>query len=110
MNAAAESHDQVMQVETEVDLDYMFQMPKGNTTATFKNHVQRYTKPFIPFRLELAHAKQLFGKRNMSASRIDLCEVMCGDQSELTRQTISLGGKAIRFSKESGDLYSCSKS
>eukprot|EP00435_Cladocopium_sp_Y103_P063516 s1136_g25.t1 len=40
----------------------------------------------------------------MSAARVDLMEVMCGEHSELTKQTIVLGGKAMRFSKIDGDL------
>ena len=96
---------QIMHTEHEVDLDYVFQMPKDVSTDTFKAQVQKLVKQY---RNELAQAKHTYGRRNMHVSRIDLCEVMCGDQSELTRQTMSLGGKAIRFAKTDGDLSTAS--
>jgi len=40
----------------------------------------------------------------MQQSRIDLLEVMCHDQSELTFQMKNVGGKALRFSTTQGDL------
>ena len=96
---------QIMHLEHEVDLDYVFQMPKDVSTDTFKAQVQKLVKQY---RNELAQAKHTYGRRNMHVPRIDLCEVMCGDQSELTRQTLSLGGKAIRFAKTDGDLSTAS--
>eukprot|EP00435_Cladocopium_sp_Y103_P044365 s2174_g12.t1 len=50
----------------------------------------------------------MFANRHMKAPRIDVLEVMCDSQSELTRQTLMLGGKAMRFSLQDGDLSAAS--
>lgn len=39
-----------------------------------------------------------------SHRRLDLMEVMCSPESELTNQMLSLGGSAMRFGKAEGDL------
>ena len=83
-------------------VDYMFQMPEGVSTKTFKNQVQHMVKQFCT---ELESAVRVSNGSLRSTSRIDLLEViMCGDQSELSRQTIHLAGKARRFTLGDGDL------
>ena len=43
----------------------------------------------------------LFPKK---CNRIDVLEVMCSEHSEITKQTLHLGGKAFRFGLAEGDL------
>ena len=93
--------DHALTAEQADNLDYIFQMPQNVSIATFKNQAQRFTKQF---RNELRQIQLSCSQRRMSALRVDLCEVMCGSQSELTRQVMNMGGKAIRFSEVDGDL------
>eukprot|EP00435_Cladocopium_sp_Y103_P037577 s2392_g10.t1 len=48
--------------------------------------------------------QQLESKSNSSRTRLDLLEVMCSAESELTSQVRKLGGKAERFGRVQGDL------
>ena len=79
----------------------MFQMPENVSTDTFKTKVQRLVKQF---RLELEKTKEVYNTRKFAAPKIDLYEVMCSSQSELARQVLALGGKAMRFAETDGDL------
>ena len=40
----------------------------------------------------------------MHQARLDLMEVMCQDQSELTHQVLNQHGKAMRFGLQQGEL------
>ena len=96
-----DNHDDVFSTQHDDGLDYLFQMPEGTSTGTFKNQVQRMVKQF---RMELENTIKMSKVSHRAVSRLDFLEVMCGDQSELTRQTIQLGGKARRFTLHDGDL------
>ena len=96
-------HDHtVLQVtHADDDLDYVFQIPIDASAETFRSRVQKLVKQY---RLELKSIQDRFSKHRMSSARLDLCEVMCSNQSELTRQAIALGGRAKRFTKSNADL------
>eukprot|EP00435_Cladocopium_sp_Y103_P009939 s2791_g2.t1 len=96
-------HDHtVLQVtHADDDLDYVFQIPIDASAETFRSRVQKLVKQY---RLDLKSIQDRFSKHRMSSARLDLCEVMCSNQSELTRQAIALGGRAKRFTKSDADL------
>eukprot|EP00435_Cladocopium_sp_Y103_P050848 s935_g15.t1 len=54
--------------------------------------------------MEFHAVAQSMKDRRMSSARVDLYEIMCSSQSELTKQVLNLGGKALRFSQAEGDL------
>ena len=81
----------------DVDNDYYFASPHGEMNRSFKNQVQKLVKQFSA---ELQSVKPpRFHQR-----RLDLLEVMCHDQSELTKQAQMIGGHAQRFGLAQGDL------
>eukprot|EP00435_Cladocopium_sp_Y103_P040528 s1361_g11.t1 len=71
-----------------------FQIPTDASAETFRSRVQKLVKQY---RLELQSIKERFSKHRMSSARLDLCEVMCSNQSEL-------GSRAKRFTKSDADL------
>jgi hypothetical protein len=82
------------------DLDYEFMSP--NISNSFQAQISRNVKKFL---LELQSVEQcLLNSDHRKLPRLDLLEVMCSEQSELTRQVQGLGGKAQRFGRVQGDL------
>ena len=82
------------------DLDYEFMPPK--IPNSFQARISRDVKKFL---LELQSVEQcLSNSDHRKLPRLDLLEVMCSEQSELTKQVQGLGGKAQRFGRVQGDL------
>ena len=80
------------------DVDFEF-LPKTDAVQqTFQQTIQKYVKQFTR---ELQHVVQ---KQPAQGRRLDLMEVMCDAQSELTQQVNAAGGWAIRFGLLQGDL------
>ena len=78
--------------------DFEFSTPDGHHEQSFKSAVQKLVAQFT------AELKTVNSPR-LHQRRLDLLEVMChSDDSELTKQTLHLGGKAQRFGLEQGDL------
>ena len=78
------------------DLDFDF-MTTGNANS-FQSKIRRFTKELQSvIQHQSAHS-------NPRTARLDLLEVMCSEQSELTRQVLNLGGRAKRFGRVQGDL------
>eukprot|EP00435_Cladocopium_sp_Y103_P013861 s2131_g3.t1 len=106
--ALAESERQNRAVDPEVinaqtvswpDMDFDFIGPKDSQGyhAMIKRYVQQFTK-------ELDQVKHACQTGNHRMPKLDLLEIMCSEQSELTKQVQRLGGRAQRFGKVQGDL------
>lgn len=76
--------------------DYEFECDP-TTTSTYPRVIKKLIKQFEA-ELQEIHVTPIKGKR------IDLLEVMCGNQSELTKQMMNQGGCAIRHDPQKGDL------
>ena len=82
------------------DLDYEFVSP--NSPNSFQARINRDVKKFL---LKLQSVERcLPNSDHRRLPRLDLLEVMCSEQSELTKQVQGLGGKAQRFGRVQGDL------
>ena len=77
--------------------DFEFSTPDGHHEQSFKSAVQKLVAQFT------AELKTVNSPR-LHQRRLDLLEVMCHSDSELTKQTLHLGGKAQQFGLEQGDL------
>ena len=76
--------------------------PESNRERThFQQLIQKYTK-------QLQTISQQHELRSNKAPRLDLLEVFCGPQSQLTAQSQKLGYRAERFSMLQGDLQTTS--
>lgn len=75
--------------------DFEFSTPDGHHEQSFKSVVQKLVAQFT------AELKTVNSPR-LHQRRLDLLEVMCHSDSELTKQTLRLGGKAQRFGLEQG--------
>ena len=62
-----------------------------------KKYVHQFSKELSKVQVACKNVKR-------HGPRLDLLEVMCSEQSELTKQVQRLGGKAQRFGKVQGDL------
>ena len=67
-----------------------------------EKYVSKCSEPITRMRQELKQAVDLL--KPMKHSKVTLFEVMCSQESELTRQCHQLGMQARRFGKEQGDL------
>ncbi len=84
---------------TEIDEDFEFL-----TEHSFQSFDKQVRKLIKKLELELSQVidqEALFPKR---MSRLDMLEVMCSERSEITGQTLHLGGKASRFGLSEGNL------
>ena len=88
-----------MSITSQPDLDFDF--ISSHRSQGYQAIIQKYVKQFTKELNRVQHACQT-AKRSMP--RLDLLEVMCSEQSELTKQVTRLGGKAQRFGKVQGDL------
>ena len=88
-----------MSVTSQPDLDFDFL--SSNSSQGYRAIIQKYVKQFTK---ELNRVQQACQTAKRSMPRLDLLEVMCSEQSELTKQVMRLGGKAQRFGKVQGDL------
>ena len=81
------------------DLDFEFLGPYDSQGyhAMIKKYVHQFSK-------ELSKVQAACQTVKRHGPRLDLLEVMCSEQSELTKQVQRLGGKAQRFGKVQGDL------
>ena len=68
----------------------------------FLKLLNKFTKKFTQVQHQHNHHSM------NSSQRLDLLEVFCGPQSQLTHQSQQLGYKAERFSHLQGDLQTCS--
>ena len=87
-----------MQV-TSTDLDFEFVM--NHETSNMTHQCKKLIRQFeAELSVIIAH-EELFRHRG---SKLDMLEVMCSPQSEITKQTIQLGGQGCRFGLAEGDL------
>ena len=77
--------------------DFEFPIPDGQNEQSFKTEVKKLVKQFSA---ELKSVK----RPKVYQRRLDLIEVMCHPDSELTKQALHLGGRAPRFGLDQGDL------
>lgn len=80
-------------------LDYDFL--SKDREHTYQQRCQNYIRKFQKELEGVIHQHQ---KKSMRSPQIDLLEVMCSGNSELTKQAHTLGGNAKRVSKQDGDL------
>ena len=85
------------QVDQDTNMDFEFITQEGKNNS-FQKIISQQVKQFTK---ELQRVVQDVGRMGR---RLDLLEVMCDGQSELTRQVIAAGGRAMRHSLEHGDL------
>ena len=85
---------------TDVDLDYDFIPVADNKSyrSKIRSFVRKFSQEFESV------IQSLQSNRRSLPSRLDLLEVMCSEQSELTTQVRKLGGRAERFGRVQGDL------
>ena len=83
-----------------VDLDFEF-LPSQEHNS-FKAKIQRDVRKFSRELHDIV--VQVRSKPRCQQPRLDLLEVMCSGESELTKQMQRLGGKAQRFGRLQGDL------
>ena len=83
-----------------VDLDFDF-IPSQEHNS-FKARIQRDVRKFSKELHDIV--VQVRSKPRCQQPRLDLLEVMCSGESELTKQMQRLGGKAQRFGRLQGDL------
>ena len=91
-NSQHASHEWAM-----LDLDFDFLT--SESTNSFQSKIRRDVRRFIR---ELQSVIQTHSK--CRTARLDLLEVMCSEQSELTNQMMKLGGRAKRLGRIQGDL------
>ena len=77
--------------------DFDFSIPEGQHEQSFKTEVKKLVKQFSA-ELKTVKTPRVYQRR------LDLLEVMCHSDSELTKQALHLGGKAHRFGLDQGDL------
>ena len=77
--------------------EFQHNIPKNSQTESFKAKINKLTKQFEH---ELYQTKT----PKCQTRRLDVLEVMCHSQSELTKQTLAQGGNAKRFGLSDGDL------
>ena len=82
------------------DLDFDF-MPSQENQG-YRTKIRSFVRQFSKELREVVQSLQ--NSRRCLPSRLDLLEVMCSEQSELTSQVRKLGGKAQRFGRIQGDL------
>ena len=84
---------------SQVDLDFEFvaEHERKSMTTECKRLIRQFEKELG----EVYAHHQLFRHYE---SRIDMLEVMCSAQSEITKQTNQLGGQSVRFGLAEGDL------
>ncbi len=80
--------------------DYIFFMPDEVKGMSYQTKIKKMVEQFEK-ELQKVSQQQKFVR---ASSRVDLCEVMCGHQSELTHQMQQVGGTSYRFGLEQGDL------
>lgn len=81
------------------DLDFEF-MPSPENQS-FRAKINRFVQKFSKELHDVVQNEQ--AQRRCLPSRLDLLEVMCSEQSELTPQVRKLGGRAQRFGRVQGD-------
>ena len=86
--------------DRDVDLDFDFTPNQGHNS--FKARIQRDVRKFSKELHDIVI--QVRSKPRCQQPRLDLLEVMCSGESELTKQMQRLGGKAQRFGRLQGDL------
>ena len=84
--------------QVEHDTDFIYHVPQESEAKSFQKQVQKMVQTF---RNEFNNIKQI---QSTIRCRLDLLEVMCHSQSELTNQVLRLGGSAVRFGLDQGDL------
>ena len=81
--------------------DFEFPIPEGQHEQSFKTEVKKLVKQFSA-ELKSVRTPKVYQRR------LDLLEVMCHSDSELTKQALHLGGRAHRFGLDQGDLSTLS--
>ena len=82
------------------DMDYEYQHDGPNNH--YLSHVKKLVRKFEQELQHVAHQVESYGQNR--GPRLDLLEVMCSAESELTSQIRKLGGRAERFGRVQGDL------
>ena len=82
------------------DMDFEFSKP--NQSFHYQAKIQKLVKKFTQELNQVIHQRE--ASRIQSGARLNLLEVMCSPNSELTNQVRKLGGKAERFGRVQGDL------
>eukprot|EP00435_Cladocopium_sp_Y103_P001498 s4960_g1.t1 len=82
------------------DLDFEFQ--HSQEFNSFKSKIQRFVRKFSNELKDVV--QQIKADHRCKLPQLDLLEVMCSGDSELTNQVRKLGGKAQRFGRVQGDL------
>lgn len=83
-------------------LDMDFEFSKPNQNFHYQAKIQKLVKKFTQELNQVIHQRE--ASRMPAGTRLDLLEVMCSPNSELTNQVRKLGGRAERFGRVQGDL------
>lgn len=82
-----------------IDIDYEFL-----TESHVKNFSKEISRLVSKFQQELNDVKKESSGVRPDRARLTVLEIMCSSESELTKQTIRVGGRAKRFGLHEGDL------